>query len=115
MLEEERFYLAIPPIPKARVRQARSGKLYTPPTTRRYEDEVRRSLHAQYEGAPWVGPVDVTLDLTTTSSVFSIRASDHASAVKADVDNLAKSLLDAAQGVLFVNDRQVQTLTVQKW
>ena len=37
----------------------------------------------------------------------------HAKA-RPDVDNLAKCILDASQGVLFVNDGQVAKLTVEK-
>ena len=42
------------------------------------------------------------------------RAAERFAAVK-DADNVAKSLMDAGNGILYVDDRQVVVLVVEKW
>ena len=81
------------PVPKGRPRSTRSGHTYTPARTKQAEDAIRWELNTQ--GAnPTSEPVQVALYF-------------HCKSQTADLDNLVKLVLDAAQGFLWENDRQV--------
>lgn len=102
-------------IPKGRPRVAMRGKfphVYTPPTTRDWEAYVKKALleaiaQAEADGKPYTmiekGPVKVRL------SFFFKKMP------KADVDNLAKSVLDAANGILYKDDSQIVDLSIKKF
>lgn len=101
-------------LPKGRPRVAMRGKfphVYTPPTTKKWEDHVRSSLqedieHMRSQGEEFSmieeGPIKVRL-------IFYFKKMP-----KSDVDNLAKSVLDAANGVLYKDDSQIVDLAVKK-
>jgi len=81
------------PVPKGRPRSNRSGHTYTPARTKQAEDAIRWQLKAQ--GAkPTSEPVEVVFHFSCKSKT-------------ADLDNLVKLCLDACQGFLWENDRQV--------
>jgi Holliday junction resolvase RusA-like endonuclease len=86
------------PVPKGRPRSNRSGHTYTPTRTKQAEDAIRWELKAQ--GAkPTSEPVFVTVCFDCKSAT-------------SDLDNLLKLVLDAAQGLLYENDRQVVEIHV---
>lgn len=96
-------------IPKGRPRVAMRGKfphVYTPPTTKAWEDEVRTQLTAQVleKGFKKIesGPIKVLV-------MFVFKKPS-----KADVDNLGKSILDAANGILYEDDSMINNLTLLK-
>jgi Holliday junction resolvase RusA-like endonuclease len=81
------------PVPKARPRFSGSGHAYTPARVKEAENAIRWELQAQ--GArPTSEPAYVTVCFDCKSAT-------------SDLDNLLKLVLDAAQGFLFENDRQV--------
>lgn len=94
-----------PPVPKGRPRVSLAGaraRAYTPAASARYEAHVRCLLTAECARRSW--------PLGGWPSA-SVRYAVHATVVVdrdvADVDNLLKSLLDAATGVLWPDDRRV--------
>jgi Holliday junction resolvase RusA-like endonuclease len=97
-------FLPVKPLPKGRPRVV-NGRAYTPPETRAYEAKLR-SMLAQWmdEDRLEIPPGDVRVDL-----VFAL-----ASGVHGDLDNLAKAVLDAAQGVAIANDKCVRDLRISR-
>jgi Holliday junction resolvase RusA-like endonuclease len=93
------------PVPKARPRLGKFGKVYTPAKTRAYEQTVRLLGQLAVTRARWsiaVGPCVVTLRL------FS------ASTRRDDVDNCTKAILDALNGVTYRDDSLVDELHVYR-
>ncbi len=84
-------------IPCPRPRVARGKKAYFP---KRYTDWLDSARVEAYRacGRPlWEGPVSVTV-------VF------YGARANADIDNLLKSVLDAIQGVIIVDDKQADAV-----
>ena len=102
---------------KGRPRFTRGGRPYTPKATRDYERTIREA----FENAPgrprepFSGPISVCimtyrqLPKSTPKSVYS-EPDTH----KPDIDNVAKIVLDALNGVAWEDDAQVVSLTVSK-
>lgn len=85
--------LHLEPVPKGRPRFG-NGRVYTPHETAQFETSVRWLLRQAH--APMLAGdlgVDILFRVTTQ---------------KADGDNYLKALLDAAQGILYGNDRRVR-------
>ena len=111
---------------KARPRFTKDGRAYTPQKTRRYEEAVREAalLAAQAQGFV-KHDKDTPLEACVTAW-FPVPASwpkkKRAAALsgalyptgKPDADNIAKAVLDAANGIAFHDDRQIVSLTVRK-
>lgn len=100
------FSIPGPPVPKGRPRTVRAaGKVrtFTPERTRRYERHVGLCCLAA-RPAGW--PLDARYSVTLR--VYGARAN-------ADLDNVAKAVLDGAEGVLWANDRQVERVTVERF
>lgn len=127
------------PVPKGRPRfDRRSGRTYTPQRTKDYEKKVRgEALH----GARWIRTGERSLEKrpdpwpipdrclrarprrrgvaapdcgcgwcsSTFSVVLRVFLADRR---KVDVDNIAKAILDGANGVLWLDDSQVTDLKV---
>ena len=98
------------PQPKQRARKGRGGHWYTPEPTKRYVRAVRSigtltmAAHVQKHKVPW--------PLHARYRVKVIVALDKGQ--RADVDNVAKSVLDALNGALWFDDRQVDSLTTER-
>ncbi len=63
------------------------------------------------------GPVGIELVVTAEGIVFEVWetavSKARAKRLRGDLDNYAKALIDALQGVLYDNDRQVETITAR--
>ena len=107
--------LAIDPVAKGRPRFTRTGRAYTPAKTKAHESHLKRLLIEAYGlGEPMAGPVAVTI-------LFGLKRPKGVSAkkrpypaVKPDLDNLAKAVLDALNEVVIADDNQVVKLTLEK-
>jgi crossover junction endodeoxyribonuclease RusA len=96
------------PIPKGRPRFVRgSGAIYTPKPTREAEAEVAAcfaATHRDIFGADWVVPdAERHWHVDCLFRVKTLR--------RRDLDNLLKLVLDALNGVVWVDDSQVTYLT----
>ena len=90
------------PVPKGRPRFG-GGRAYTPNRTKAYESKVRMlALQARQEcrQRPLRGDVSVVIDICGYK--------------RADIDNISKSILDACNGVLYLDDRQIQRLVASR-
>ncbi|HEX7124165.1 MAG TPA: RusA family crossover junction endodeoxyribonuclease [Thermodesulfobacteriota bacterium] len=84
------------PVPKGRPRLG-LGRVYTPRATRLAEEAIGWNLKLAMRGGPFLGDVRVALRFRETTR-------------RADLDNLVKLVLDAANGVVWRDDRQVVAL-----
>lgn len=97
-----------PLVPKARPRLAAAGNVYTPHDTKGFERVVgliAKATIAQWESAhsrTW--PQDAGYSVWISAIVPAPR--------RADLDNYAKAILDAMNGIAYKDDRQVVSLTV---
>lgn len=92
------------PVAKERARMARGQKPYTPPRTRAYEEHVAQAcvVTRRERGRTLTYDLDVRIELHTKS------------ALRGDLDNYAKSILDGLEkGQLFRNDKQIKQLSIQ--
>jgi len=91
--------LDVAPIPKGRPRvNTQTGRAYTPAATRAYEQRIGWLLRQARVPCAGSGELGVT-------AVFHLTDGQ-----RADVDNLAKALLDGANGVAYRDDAQVTCL-----
>jgi Holliday junction resolvase RusA-like endonuclease len=103
------------PIAKGRPRMTRNGHAYTPKRTLEYEQQIA----ALYKG-PFFDEdqlVEVSLVFTkdgTTINIIGHENKDWKHPLKGDIDNYVKSVLDALNGVAWVDDKQIIQLTVSK-
>lgn len=107
-------------VPKGRPRFARSGHTYTPQKTKDYEKLVKYHILAQ-KGKSTDKPVKVTIRIfkSIPKSWSKIKKEDAIKgkvvpAVKPDLDNYVKSILDASNGLLFDDDKQVIEISAVK-
>ena len=92
-----------PPIPKARARSARNGRLhYTPSRTREYEATVGVAFIREAFSAGWSRSKRYAV---TVEAFFADKRSR-------DLDNVAKSILDGLNGHAYKDDSQVDRLYV---
>lgn len=90
------------PVPKGRPRVTSHGT-YTPKRTRTAEQRIGWAMLQKYAGLQ----VDAT-------SRFRVRLLFWTESTDGDVDNLAKTVLDGLQGVVWANDNQVDELLVER-
>jgi len=90
------------PVPKARPRLGRRGRVYTPQKTVNFEARVQ--LYALRAGMrPATGPMYMQIDFYMENRRTR------------DLDNLAKAVLDALNGTAYADDNQVKELRVRKF
>jgi Holliday junction resolvase RusA-like endonuclease len=95
--------MPIEPVAKERPRSTAKGQTYTPARTREAEKVIGTLLRAANRNSPPVDePVGVALHFDCTSRRRN------------DVDNLAKLVLDAANGIVWTDDRHVAELHVTR-
>lgn len=108
---------------KARPRFTREGRAYTPKKTANYERFVREIFLECYPR--WSKPLETDLKITVLA--FFEPAESYSKKKKADcleglirphkkpdVDNIAKVVLDALNGLVYADDKQVTDLRVRK-
>jgi Holliday junction resolvase RusA-like endonuclease len=96
------------PVAWQRVQRDRRGTIYVPKRTRSYKADV--ALWAsKYVKAPITGPIKLTLHF------FMARPKKPTNLYpRGDIDNYAKGIQDALNGVVFVDDSQIVELTAKK-
>lgn len=110
-----RFDIPGPPVGKARARVPRSGHAYTPAKTRQHEGYIRHLAALAMAGkAPLDGPVSVVVSVgVEPPRSWSKRKRADALAgrvlpiARGDIDNYLKSIMDACQGIVYRDDKQV--------
>ena len=114
----------VPGLPRAkqRPRVTKSGQAYTPGETVVYEAWVRQCAHtAMNDKEPLAGPLSVALTvyLPIPGSWSKKKRQEAAQGilkpmVKPDVSNVAKSIEDGMEGVVYPDDKAICKLSVDK-
>lgn len=122
---EKRLEMTIEPRPKERPRARVIGnhaQIYTPTTTADYEKKIRSAWTKANGEDPLTGPVIVRVHLgmpipksATKANRAGMLARKIRPVTKPDIDNLAKSILDAINGAAYKDDNQIVTLLVKKY
>lgn len=113
------------PVGKGRPRFAKRGNFvstYTPQKTKTYEDEIRMMAKAAMGSSePLETPVTVAIYIRVgIPASFSKQKRKDALAnierptKKPDIDNIAKCFLDAMNGIVYLDDKQVVSLHITK-
>ena len=102
------------PQAKQRPRVGRGGHVYTPKETREYEQLVAHTWRAAGGVClPKGTPAEVTIHVYKDRVEVEVGVAEGLPpTARADLDNLAKSVLDGLNGVAFDDDRQIAKLTV---
>jgi Holliday junction resolvase RusA-like endonuclease len=112
------------PVGKGRPRFARRGNFvstYTPTATRDYEKKVQTRFIQKYGN---IEPLETSVALkikayfgvpkgTSKRKTFELMGTHYPK--KPDVDNISKIILDALNGLAFIDDNRVVYLEVQKF
>lgn len=110
---EFEFEIRIKPVPKGRPRMLRNGRVYSPAETRNFEDALRAKFRQIYQHEPLMGALVVVLHFYLKRPASCPKDRRYPS-VRPDLDNFCKSVLDAMNGVLFLDDGQVTDLRIKK-
>lgn len=117
--------VAMTPTPKGRPRFTSHGRAYTPAATMKAEKEVADKLRLAAIGWggvwPKTGPLAVEVDfIMPVPQSWSKKKKQQAHngdlwhTGRPDVDNLLKLVLDAANGVLWIDDAQIASFGASK-
>ncbi len=106
------FSILVDPTAKARPRFTKHGRAYTPKTTKNYEKLVSDTLRYAFkscaiESRPLI--MELEFNIERPKSVTRPYPT-----VKPDIDNFAKAILDAANGILYKDDSLICDLLVKK-
>ncbi len=108
---EYSFLVPEKPRPKSRPRFSK-GRVYTAPETVEYQEKVA----AAYRGPNFgTDPIGIDIQLSDLGAIVIVRSTMRSdSKLRGDLDNYAKAILDALEGIAFDNDRQLVELRVSK-
>ena len=108
------------PVGKARPRFTKQGYAYTDEKTKAYEQLVRIMYRSKYRGQQkTTGNVSAEIRITITVPKSATKKEREVllsarPMKKPDLDNVAKIILDALNGVAYEDDKQVTSLTIYR-
>lgn len=116
------FQVTGQPVGKARPRVTRAGRVYTPKKTEQAEQDIKKMAGYAMCGDP---PLQGALELSvifrmavpaswTKGKRQQAYRQEMRPAVKPDIDNLIKTVMDACNGVIYLDDSQVIKLAASK-
>ena len=86
-----RLVIKRPLFSKARPRLTRTGHAFMPPAYKLAQAEMRKQIRQQWSLGPLEGPISLTIRVKGEG--------------RGDTDNIAGAFMDAAQGILWLDDR----------
>lgn len=116
------FFVPGPAVGKQRPRVTAHGT-FTPTKTREYERRIGRfyAAKATKRREDFTGPVDMSIVIgvpipqyVSAKKRIAMLSGSIEPLNKPDIDNVAKSVLDALNGLAYADDKQVRELRVQK-
>jgi len=111
-----RFTVPGPAVAWQRTAKSRGGVLFTHPYTRTYQREVRQA--AEDAGAGLVmldGPIALSVKVYRNPPAKRVPKFGPWDTRKPDLDNLAKTIADALNGLAYADDAQICQLTAWKF
>ena len=114
-----------PPKGKGRPRFSRGRNniyAYTPPTTKKYEQDIREAYRMQIgAGILLQGPISAEIvcyypipKSESKSTKESMKAGDLYPLKKPDLDNVLKCVLDACNDLVYLDDKQICCVRIEK-
>ena len=98
-------------VPSKRIRykidkKAKAIKIYLTQSSRRFEESMRKSLSKNpHPKWPYKGNILISISASLSKKDWETK----------DIDNIAKSILDALKGIVFIDDIQVSVLHIIKY
>lgn len=119
------LHIVVPgqPVGKGRPRFTRQGRAYTPAKTKVYEQLIGNFARREMETAAWeTTPLPVKLHILAQFEIPKswTKKKKHQAVLgelvpgRPDIDNIAKAVLDALNGIVYQDDAQVKELSVKK-
>ena len=112
----KQFAMRLPILPKGQGRprfDPRSGRAYTPPTTRAYADVIKSAALLQWGDEPALeGPV--TISVVAQFAIPKTAKGRKHHVQKPDASNILKAVEDALNGIVFKDDSQIVSARVRK-
>lgn len=106
-----RMYMQLKPKVKQRPRLGRRGRVFTPTATLEHEAEIARLWKKKFgRRKPLEGAVKVSVDFDKHGMWVEVAPTDGASVLRGDIDNYLKAVLDALNGIAYVDDKQISVL-----
>jgi len=106
-----RCVLDVAPTGKGRPRFTKTGRTYTPEKTLNKESEIRYAL-SMLDAPLFSGPVEVVIKTFFIKPKSAKKRVHHT--VKPDASNILKLVEDAANGILYDDDKQIVKCTISK-
>ena len=116
------FTIPISPVPKGRPRLGKFGT-YTPPKTKKFEDDVKLYLNTILKNHdPLETPIEVFLyfrlpipkSYSKKRTEACLSGSEKPILKNGDLDNYAKAVLDAFNGIVYKDDCQIVEMHLTK-
>ena len=105
------FFVEGPCVPKGRPRVTRSGHTYTPKRTKDYESTVAwAAKDAMRQAFATFGQIAMPTQMPVRVDLVIYPKDKRLS----DIDNCAKSILDAMNGIVYMDDKQVNILLINR-
>lgn len=104
----------VKPQVKQRPRMTRRGRAYTPEATHLAEDVIREG----WNGPKFEGPVFMKVTFSKLGTEVTVGTLDEEtykpSALRGDIDNYLKLVMDGLNGAAYIDDNQVRYIEVTK-
>ena len=112
----DKFYIFIPAkaTPKGRPRLGKFG-VYTPKQTVKFERTLRTVLNAELKACYSLMDEPLSVELQFIYKAKSKSKFWTGKVTRPDLDNLIKSILDSANGILWKDDSQIVKITARKF
>lgn len=105
------------PVAKGRPRFTKRGFAYTPPTTKKAEKIIKEKALKFYDN-PTEKAIIVNIDFTFKPSKTRLKLIkgnyNEPMTIKPDIDNIAKQVLDALNGIAYKDDNQIVKMNLTK-
>lgn len=106
-----RMYMQLKPKVKQRPRMTRRGRVFTPAATLAHEADIAAQWRKKFgRRKPLEGPVQVSVDFDKHGMWLEVAPTELPSVLRGDIDNYMKAVLDALNGIAYVDDKQISVL-----
>ena len=110
-------HLIVPWKPHAKQRpRVANNRAYTPKATKDAEARIVEAFLERWTGEPYDTPLEVRIDLANEDfDIHIMETEDYVQRkLRGDIDNYAKTILDALNGIAWVDDSQIRELRMRK-